>query len=131
MKKLYPLFYPENETNKDIVDVLTETRFRTAIFGKRHAWGIWVRDPIGINSVCQGIPVNLGNGFYERGFVNLEDDSRLYMIDSEKKIVLCIPNSFNLFYDQDKVKDENKYLWEGKFNEILLDFKERGYKIPE
>ncbi len=129
MGKLHPLYRPEVEINKSIVDILTTNEFRTSIWWKEYPKQRFP-EIIGLNSVCQGKPVRLSENFYERG---LEDSKNnlLYLIFSEKKILYFLKRRFNLFYDLDKVDSRNQFLWEGSFDEIIKEFQKKDYSIKE
>ncbi len=117
-------------TDKTIVDILTTNEVRTSVWAQIKP-GRLISDIIGINSVCQGKPIGIGNGFYERGLVDPEAEDTLYLINAERKVLGMMPNNLNLFYDQDKVWDENRYTWEGTFQDILHEFEKVGYSIEE
>jgi len=120
------MFRQGEKVNESIVDVLIRNDARTSVWQPKKE-GRLIADIIGVNSACQGKPIELANGFYERGFVNPNEESTLYLIDAEKKIIGRFPNNFNLFYDQDKVPDKNEYTWNGTFDEILEEFRKAGY----
>jgi len=91
--------------------------------------GRLIQDIIGINNVRQGTPIEIGNGFYERGFVDPINPDLLYLIDAERKIIGIRPDNINIFLDADKVNDMNRFVWDGIVPEILEQFKKAGYEL--
>lgn len=125
------MFYQDKKVEGSIVNILTRNDAKTSVWAPKKPGRI-ISDLIGLNSVCQGKPVNLGwHGGYERGFLNPQKEDALYLIDADRKIINCVPNSFNLFYDQDKVMDKNTYIWYRTFEELLEEFKRAGYGVVD
>jgi len=123
----------EKVTDRDVVDVLTTNKYRTSVWAPRKEGKI-ILDIIGLNSVSQGVPIEhvvSGKVYDERGFVNPQDESLLYMIDADEKVIWKMPNKTNLFYDQDKVADNNRFVWDGTFQEFIDEFRKRNYVLQE
>jgi hypothetical protein len=118
----------EEVTDKTIVDILTDNEVRTSVWAPKNPERI-LADIIGVNSVSLEGPVKFDNGWYERGIVDPDDESLIYLIDAERKILGAHKPTFFLFYDQDKVRDENRYEWKGTFQEILDEFEIEGYRV--
>ncbi|MGV8152235.1 MAG: hypothetical protein ACP5OG_04070 [Candidatus Nanoarchaeia archaeon] len=120
--------FQNREVEKSIVEILTNNWVRTSVYLPKQK-GMILPQLIGINSVAEGKPINLG--FYkahERGLFNPKQDDRYYLIDEPAKQIITVENKFDLFYDADKVPDNTKYLWNGSFEDILEEFKNAGYK---
>jgi len=124
------IFHPKGEIVKEgIVEILTNNDARTSIWTPRRK-DVLFPEIIVVNSVCQGKPVKLWEkGLYERGFQDPEKQDTLYLIDNETRIVNCVPNKLSLFYDQDKVRDENRYTWYGTFLEFIEEFRKADYEF--
>lgn len=68
------------------------------------------------------------SSFYRRA---LEFDNVSYFIIPEDKILIAKDKkiSGNFFYDADKIPLENKYVFNGTFEEILREFNFEGYRL--
>jgi hypothetical protein len=125
------IFHNQEEVmDKTIVDVMTDNKVRTSVWAPKSQDKV-LADIIGVNSVSYTGPVKMGNGWLERGFVDPDDEILIYLIDAERKILGAHKPTFFLFYDQDKVQDENRYEWRGTFQEILDEFELEGYRLEK
>lgn len=122
------MFLQNKKVERGIVDLLTQEDMRVSVFLPKEP-GRLISELIGINSVNFEGPVKLWNGLYERGLWDPAIKNSLYLIDSENKRIVIVPNDINLFYDQDKVSDRNRYTWHGTFDEILREFEIAGYSL--
>ena len=122
------MFLQNKKVERGIVDLLTQENMRVSVFLPKEP-GRLISELIGINSVNFEGPVKLWNGLYERGLWDPAIKNSLYLVDSENKRIVIVPNDINLFYDQDKVPDRNRYTWHGTFDEILKEFETAGYKL--
>ncbi len=114
-------------TAKSIVDILTYDFERASVW--TNVYPPIFRNIMGINGVDENGPIYFYGGYHERGLVNPDDSSKAYLIQAEKKVLGVIPNVVNLFTDQDKVLSENRFLWDGSFEEILDEFRKEGYRL--
>ena len=127
MKLYKKSWYPEKKievSQMNVVDILTleesssvrhgyyDVRFerqKTRSFAVNYAWERGDRSPV------------------LRGF---EFNGKLYEIDSQEKRLLVQPASGQLFYDEDKI-EENQFVFEGNLDEFVAEFIKAGYRIED
>ena len=86
----------------------------------------------GINYTdLEGVPIKtFKKDYVARGFTDLKPDpEHLYIINAEDRIIKALEPIVNLFWDQDKINAIEKYKFEGSVDEIITEFKNKGYKI--
>ena len=112
-----------------VVDVLTCNDYRTAVYAPKGPEDL-LNPFVGINMTLDGKPVLYHNGHIARAFFEPgKHRDSYYLIFADEKTIKHVRARGDITWDQDKVRDNRRYLWNGTFNEILEEFRKAGYTL--
>jgi|SRR3989338_2940656 len=119
------IWYPEKKIevpDRNVVEILTLNECSSVEHGYYDEY--WQRQQ------TRQFAINYAWKRGDRSPVLREFDGKLYEIDSEEKLILVQPTFGQLFYDMDKIEN-NQFVFEGSLDEFVAEFVKRRYQIKQ